>query len=421
MRLALLGSDENTAELVREIAARTQHEIVWACELESREAEIRAAIPGVKIVEHWELLLGGTVADAVLVARHANEELRVEQLRKLLQAGVPTLVMHPICHSMLLAYELEMIRADTKTIILPYLPNRLRTAVATLATMLTKNEAGLTNEGGQEIENSPVGRVEQILFERVLADRSKESVVRQFATDVDLLQAVCGELNRISAHGGPIAETAYANLAVQMSGAAEIPVRWTIAPVANQPGGQLTVVGASGRVVVHMPGDAFKWQLEQIDENQPTKVEAGDWSPVAAMLSELERAISGTPIIKAATWSEACRDIEMAETIDRCLKRGRTVDLHHEDFTEENTFKGTMTSLGCGLLVGGVSLVFAVGIAQGICKAFGWRAGAELFGKWPYLLLGFLFLFLVLQGLLVLTKKPDDEGEMETINKQVDD
>jgi myo-inositol 2-dehydrogenase/D-chiro-inositol 1-dehydrogenase len=412
MRLALLGSDETTAELVREVAARTEHEIVWACELELREAEVRSATPGLKIVEHWELLLGGTVADAVIVARHTNEELRVEQLRKLLQAGVPTLVMHPICHSMLLAYELEMIRADTKTIILPYLPNRLRTVVATLAAMLSKNEA--------DEMKSTVGRVEQILFERVLADRSKESVVRQFATDVDLLQAICGELNRISAHGGPIAETAYANLAVQMSGAAEIPVRWTMAPVANQPGGQLTVVGANGRVVVHMPGDAFKWQLEQTGENQPTKVEAGDWSPVAAMLLELEQAISGTPsrsncnpISNSATWSEACRDIEMAETIDRCLKRGRTVDLHHEDFTEENTFKGTMTSLGCGLLVGGVSLAFAVAIAQGICKAFGWRAGAELFSKWPYLLLGCLFLFLVLQGLLVLTKKPDDAEELE--------
>ena len=40
--------------------------------------------------------------------------------------------------------------------------------------------------------------------------------------------------------------------------------------------------------------------------------------------------------------------MELAETIDRSLHKGRTIELHYEDYTEEGTFKGTMTSLGCG-------------------------------------------------------------------------
>jgi pilus assembly protein TadC len=65
------------------------------------------------------------------------------------------------------------------------------------------------------------------------------------------------------------------------------------------------------------------------------------------------------------------------------------VELHQEDYTEESTFKGTMTSLGCGLLW--ISFLVLVG---GVIAA-GFRA--PLSDYWPAALLAALVLFLILQ------------------------
>ena len=67
------------------------------------------------------------------------------------------------------------------------------------------------------------------------------------------------------------------------------------------------------------------------------------------------------------------RTVELAETIDTSLARGRTIDLHREDFTDIGTFKGTMTSLGCGLLMVGLALTVFVAVAGGVAAQMGWN------------------------------------------------
>ena len=52
-----------------------------------------------------------------------------------------------------------------------------------------------------------------------------------------------------------------------------------------------------------------------------------------------------------AIWPDAARTIELAETIPRSVKRGRGIDLHQEEFSELGTFRGTMASLGCGIII----------------------------------------------------------------------
>ena len=395
MKLALLGADDQTLDLVREIGAYTPHEIVWGSELGTLEGAIRSLVPRMKAGEHWELLLGGTIADAVIVARHPDQEVRVEQLRKLLQAGVPTLVMHPICRSMLLAYELEMIRADTKTVILPYLPDRL-------------HPVSQTFQGLFQTVARAAWEPEQILFDRYLIDRSRMAVTSQFARDVDLLQAICRPFDKMSAQGGSNEESAYANLSVQMTGEAGIPVRWNVMPAADVPCAKMTIIHTSGKITIDIVSDAAAWSVSPDNRTEPIPpLPAG-----VAMLAQFEQALRGEKA-QAASWNDACRAIEMAETIERCLKRGRTVALHDEDFSEENTFKGTMTSLGCGLLVGGVVFAFFAALLQSFFKMIGFQAGAEFLNKWPYLLLAFMVIFLLLQGLLAVARPKEDGGHSE--------
>ena len=105
---------------------------------------------------------------------------------------------------------------------------------------------------------------------------------------------------------------------------------------------------------------------------------------------ELQNAIAGKP--SAPTWPDACRDVELTESIARSLAKGRTIELHDEEHSEHGTFKGTMTSLGCGLLLASLLLLpVAAVLAKLTNNAF--------FGYAPYLILGVLGVFLVLQSL----------------------
>src|SRR5690606_36085043 len=83
-----------------------------------------------------------------------------------------------------------------------------------------------------------------------------------------------------------------------------------------------------------------------------------------AALGTLEYAIAGHEV--TPTWLDGCRSVELADTIERSLNKGRVVELHFEDYSEENTFKGTMTSLGCGLLLAGLVLMFLAAMAGGL-------------------------------------------------------
>ena len=132
-------------------------------------------------------LLDRDVVDAVIVARSRDDDRRAEQLRKLIQVGMPFVASHPVVDSMLIYYELDMIRRETDCVAVPYLPARHHPAVQSLAEMVSQGA------------DSPIGRVEQIVFQRRIARTDKAGIVAQFARDVDVIRAVAGDMTRLGA------------------------------------------------------------------------------------------------------------------------------------------------------------------------------------------------------------------------------
>src|SRR6185369_8559753 len=175
---------------------------------------------------------------------------------------------------------------------------------------------------------------------------------------------------------------------------------------------RLTLVGSRGKAIVTMPGDlseAAAWRWESSAGGQISREDWPDWDPSAVTMANLTAAIQNRP--HRPDWVDAARSVEMAESIDRCLKKGRTVELYNETYTEAGTFKGTMTTLGCGLLIAGIGLALFAAVLQQVARALGWDGLAELTRNWPYFLLGVLVVFLVLQFALKLAagwSKPDD-------------
>lgn len=397
MRLALLGIDDAVLAIAKAGQRSGKAKIVMIDAVAQRAGEAADVAREAKVLDEWEAVFGADVA--VLVASD-NPERRIEQLRRVVQLQVPAIVSHPVCLSMLDAYEIDMIHRESPGALLPWMPARWHPATKVLG------EAVLAGS------DSPIGQVEQLTFERFLADRSRSAVLRQFAQDADMMQVIAGDAVKLHALGSTVGEStegAYANLNVQMTCEDGLVCRWAVAPIEDRPGAKLTLIGTGGKMTLAIPQrleDA--WELETRVAGNTDRRTFPEWQPETIALDQLCAATAGELV--QPTWTEAARTIELADTIDRSLKKGRTIDLHNEEFTDISTFKGTMASLGCGLLMLGLLLVVVVAIAHSLAKNAGWNRVANVFGNWPYLLLGVLGIFLLLQFLL-LVGKPRDGGQ----------
>jgi predicted dehydrogenase len=393
MRIALLGLSEETLPLARAIIARPDLPLAWASELGEHRADIARLAPLTTLDEPWETLIAGALADLVIVSRGPDEELRAEQLRKLIAAGVPLVVEHPIHSSMLVAYELEMIRKEVGSLLIPY-------------------DAALYSEAFQSLqrlalaESSSIGAIEQVIVDQRRQNRTPERVRELFARDALLLRMLCGDLTRLSAMAPTAAADRYANLGIQLSGPSGSLVRWSIGPRDELTGTRFTVIGAIGRATLTIP-EQGNYRLEVRSERGDT---AQEFEHGATAKVELDRLLSLLDRGEIEPdWSDASRAVELSDSIERSLKKSRTVDLYNEDFTEQGTFKGTMTSLGCGLLL--ISLgMLVVGVA-GVTMGIKWAT------YWPQALFLVLVAFLGLQLLkLVFPDQPalratsDDEA-----------
>jgi len=393
MRFAVLGVDSQVLEIARAIVRSPEHQLAWLAESgETGGASLLAGdlsrlAPHARLAETWEMLLDDNLVDAVVVAA-GDEDLRAEQLRKFVQIGIPLLVSHPVVDSMLVYFEIDMIRRETASILVPYLPDRWHPGVAVIS------------EAFRLGVHSPIGHVEQVVLERQMHDRSRQAVRWQFARDVDTLRVICGDILRLGAMGGVADSASAAGLGVQMSGLNDLLMRWSVAPT-GEAGllGRLTLFGASGRLELTMHGSDKPWTLLTVSGDHTETTTYPDWDPARAAIAQLEGA-GQTPA--ASTWPDAARSIELMETIDRSLKRGRTIDLHREEYSEQGTFKGLMASAGCGLLIAGLLLLMGIALVEDIARVM--KVRIPLIDKWPYILLALLGVFLAMQLFSLLFK-----------------
>ena len=119
VRWALLGDDDEAIQLA--LAARQEPDFVSLVAFDSSNpAELQKRLPGVEIGGDWEQLLSGKSADAVIVAPAADEDRRAEQAVRLAQVGVPMLVVHPLLSTSMTLFQLDMIRAETNAVLMPW-------------------------------------------------------------------------------------------------------------------------------------------------------------------------------------------------------------------------------------------------------------------------------------------------------------
>jgi len=415
MKFALLGLDDDTKALCRSILASDDHSLVACCsdddEMTSAEtvaAELTDEGPSrsilLKQLQELDLASLSTAADAVIVSRttHAGVEQagpRFEQTRFLARQRAPLIVSQPINISTLDYYELEMLSSDSGGTMLPLVASHTTDQIDYLI-------AG-TRPGGEHAQASPdFGTIEQIVMHRYLTDRSRHSVMENFARDAILLSRLCGEVKSVAAMGPEVVATKFTNLNVQMSGADGRLVHWSIEPATDACRAQLTVVGSRRTLTLDISDyeQRDRWRF-----SEPTG-EMGDFAqqrrerPLADVVA-IELRDTESPKQTLPTWRDATRGIELAEAAITSLKKGRTIKLRAEGRGEEEAFKGTMAALGCGILIGTTALLFGLSVVMFVARTsnIGWLNNlAEFVVYWPYALLGILVAFLLIQLLRFL-------------------
>jgi predicted dehydrogenase len=386
MNLGMLATDSRIAAVAAAAVARGDR-IVLTAEVPAGMAPDARAVTA-------DALLDPSACDAVLVGADGWSDGRAEAVRLLVQAGRPILASQPLDLSMLWAWELEMIRRDAGGPLVPLLPERLHPFVARLRTLLESSLGG----GG------PLGEVESIVLERQLADRDRERVLRALARDADLVRALAGDPARLSALGADDA-AGWQSLVVGFSGPTSVPVRWQVAS-GDDHGLRLAVHFSGGMVSLRIPDD---WSRPWVWTEPGLPDEQLGYEPASMMLELLASKLQPRPTdepdpeaLPAATWSDAARAIELADTVPRSLAKGRAIDLHQEEFSELGTFRGTMASLGCGIILAALVLVVVAALVGGLAHEFGWGFGGWLAGTWPIVALAALGGFLLLQLLPLL-------------------
>lgn len=399
MRLALLGCDEAWQAFLRDLPAK--HQLVAVYEAAEHELPLNALLPGVERHEQWEALLVRDDIDVVLIASARLLKIqrdgldpqmrRVDQLKKLAQAGISLLVSHPGAE-LLDAYEIEMLRREGGGCVLPWFP-------------------GLNHPAWQELSGVRIDRVEaaaQISWERRAIGRTRDDVLTALACDLILMERIAGKPKRVTALGGPAASESrhpnWQSLTVQIETADQTVIRWSLAGLSATFTYRVSLSEGETAWELEAPMDlALPWLLRM----KAADHDAGEieWNETTATLNEVER-IRSSPADANEAWLEACRSLETLAAVEKSLQRGRTIELSQAEQTEEHAFKGVMASAGCLLLMLTLCALFVVALVEGLQLPL---RNSMIWRLWPLALVIPLAGFLGLQFLQTVIKKPENE------------
>ncbi len=388
MKFALLGADAESCLLVQ-AAAELGHEIVWYGDVAQVDRATHSWLADADQADDWESLFDRDFCDFVIIGQgDIPPDRRVEQVIQLVRIGRPLLTTFPLHESVLSYYEIDMARLDSGAVLYHFNP-------------LVTGANGIEEFATWILKGHPqFGAIEQVICERPLVDRARKNVIWHFARDVELLDKIAGPLDRLGALGSPDEAATYSGLSVQLLGKSQVPVRWSVGPADQSTLPSLTFIGQKGRA-------RFEFDESSVFRSLETSVPAELIHATAATqcLKGFINALDQPSILKT-TWPAALRAMELTDTIEISLRRGRMIDVHHQQLTEELSFRGTMSAIGCGVLM----------LLPPLLLLAGWIAellGLPIANFWAHGLLAILALFLLIQFApkLLLKKNPGNDSQ----------
>jgi predicted dehydrogenase len=381
MRFALLGNDPDGLALAGALVDSGRHQIA-ACTAPVAEEVRRRWNADARQAADGEDVLADPAVTVVIAA--GSPAARAIQLRRALQAERHVLCVRPGELSLDTAYEMALLQGDTGCVLVPLLPAALHPGVRRLGAFVSRTEpAGA--------EASAVG---PFVLLQVEAASTGEAFLRGDAAAKpafpgwEVLRVLGGEIEEVSAFAEP--EEVRPGDAILIAGrfAQGGLLQMTLLPRRPSPSLRLSVVGARGRAELYLPlgweGPAFLGWQDTAGLRHEESWEC--WDPWPALVAVFEAALSGLPpesehvpeqlreavatapaAPRAArrrrpaagplTWQDAVRCLELDDAARRSIARRRASALEYPQASEEASFKGTMTLVGCALVWGMLLLV----------------------------------------------------------------
>ena len=167
---------------------------------------------------------------------------------------------------------------------------------------------------------------------------------------VDVVRALLGDIEALTATGDPPGDHPDLELVVQLRAAdARRPSSASGPAPSSRPASPFRA--STGSLTLEF--DPLFRATRPLDPRASSSPERHDelepWDPHEAIFSVLtaHAAADVGPDPPSPNLHDGTRAMELAEATIRSLRRGRTVDLHYEPISEEASFKSVMTSTGC--------------------------------------------------------------------------
>jgi predicted dehydrogenase len=351
MRFALLGNHPDGLQMARAMVAAGRHQLVAYTGPAAGAVALRQHGIEAKPVGDLEDVLADPNVEAVIVA--GPESARPVQLRRSLQSERHVACVHPADLSPDTAYEAAMIQADTHMALMPLLPHALHPAVARLAE--------LSHAQG------PPGPARLIVVDW---HSSQEALIggtgarrNPAVPGWEVLYSLAGAIAEISAYAA--AEEVSGDEPLLLAGQFEngVVLQAAYLPKLNE-NCRFTVIGSQGQSDLLFPagwtGPAkLTWHTNAL----PAQELCWDaWDPWPSVVAKFEALVqtrrgSATPLEAVSSWQQETRCLELDDAVRRSVQRRRASTLEYPEATEEASFKGTMTLVGCAMLWGVLALL----------------------------------------------------------------
>lgn len=353
MNFAVLGDDPAMLPVAQAIIESPMHQLTHAvAPNEAAATAMTTASPALRIVTDWEELLNVPELDVVVVG--GFDDVVLQGAKQLASAGKSILLFPDNRQDPAWIYEMTLIRDDNRVVLLPVFPLRDDPQVDRMHAAIADGRIGKVLHLQMERETHVEIDGDAALLLGI------DAVNAVLLSDVDLLRAVGGNYNRITALHSGVVDRRVALATVTLAGSDVPESSWSVRPVTTESRWTLRVVGEKGQLTLSGRSGtdgSIESRLEGLSDVSEPATDNPAESPSLRMLSRLEAAANGNDV--SPDWTDVTRDFEIVEATARSLRRRRTIDLHFETASERNQFKTQMTAIGCGLVsMTMVSVVF---------------------------------------------------------------
>lgn len=386
MRIALVGDNLDVLPFLVALVRSGRHELVGTVLAPRCAAELRRSVK-VPELGSWPDLIPDEVAEGVLIAEGSPE---VQEAARQLAAVDKKLLVWPTAEmSSTFVYQLTLIHAEQRLVLLPLFPLRQLSAVEQLRSAL---------------HAKVLGRVQHIRLDVAVRPSrgtgfTPRELAERFVHDVDLLRSFGGEYDRISASKSAHDEINIHLATATLFGETCPQAMWSLS-AAPEEAWKLTVAGERGTIMLSASGDPLAHDVQ----TQATAVAFPDSEDAATEWEERLTAQCDaltTGAVGVPTWSDLAQLFELREAFERSHERARTIDLHFDAPSERAVFKSQMAAAGCSVLIFtllGTVIFLALSAAMPLPPIVSHVLRVLIFAP--------LGVYLILQLLIVLTRTP---------------